>query len=91
MTTTPCTPQQVLLAAADLMEKRGKAIGHYWDATGRCCALGAISIAASDWQAYDAAKELLHKHIDEDLAISTWSDANDAATVIAALRRAGGA
>ena len=97
--TTNLTPQQVLLAAADLMEKCGKATGQYVDEQGRVCALGAIgrSLLFSCCDGEDtirfrsAVDDLLRKHIGEELLITEWSDASDAATVIATLRKAGGA
>jgi hypothetical protein len=43
---TPTTASALLLTAADLIEKRGKARGVFEDANGCLCAIGALRLAA---------------------------------------------
>ena len=94
MTTPTRTPQQVLLAAARIMRRNGKANGRMRDSKGRVCAIEAIRLA-SGGEVFNSkvgvrALKMLrgHAHCGD---IGHWSDSNTAATVIAALRRAGGA
>ena len=95
MTTPTRTPQQVLLAAARIMKKRGKADGYAIDSNGRVCAIGAIGEACLwNWSGIgDRALERLRRslRLREGRGLASWSDSHTAATVVAALRRAGGA
>jgi hypothetical protein len=88
------TPQQVLLAAADLIEQNGwarhtaarmiRGKEHY-------CAIGAIVAVTPKAASVDAACDLLLTVIHEPLhSISYWNDwvAMDKRTVVRAMRRA---
>lgn len=47
------TPKQLLLAAADYMEKHGKARGVFQNRRGAVCAVGALRMVTSGFAAYE--------------------------------------
>lgn len=86
------TTREVLLAAADEIERDGWCQGRAHSRDGRHCALGALGGAAPDQMAFDSAKHVLSRWLDVSLfgGIQHWNDQGErtATDVIAALRAA---
>ncbi len=91
--------RQMLLDAADLLERDGWCQGAYQDDDGHHCALGALdavfgsktSFKAIDWSAYARVNERLQDAV--GLQIVHWNDAKGrtAEEVISTLRKIAGA
>ncbi len=90
---------EVLERAADEMERRGKAFGLYVDSDSSVCTIGAIAVAMGFVITVENnadAANALHRDgcaalcamrtITGPETVMSWSDANDAPTVIAGLR-----
>lgn len=101
----PDTPAaDILTAAADAVETRGKCSGDYTDAQGRVCALGALRLVLTgeamprpfddrDRQvAYLDAMQALGRHLEavhtDTPPIYEWSDTSTQEQVVAAMRAA---
>jgi hypothetical protein len=91
------TPREVLLAAAELLERDGWCQGQLWDERGRRCASGAILFSSlgvpptPNPDLVDSARVMLFGHCPKDvLSIPHWNDSpgQTAENVIATLRRA---
>lgn len=85
----------VLLAAADRLERTGKHEGWYYDLTQtrqvprldrRACALGALLDAAPSDDGFIAARDALRQSV--GTRIGEWSDSHSLAEVVAGLRAA---
>lgn len=91
----------VLAHAADLIEQRGLAHGHFRDETGALCMMGAIRVAIfgsahvgisdqpGDPSLYERATDQLDAELHHQ-SIPVWNDAHTQAEVVAALRAAAG-
>lgn len=93
----------ILAAAADVMDLRGKCEGVYTDERGRVCAVGALRLVVTgratpptSWDlsregAYRAAARALRRWLDAPgavPAIYVWSDSHSQQEVVAGLRAA---
>jgi hypothetical protein len=75
----------VLDAAANLMDLRGKAVGGLVDEKGGVCAVNAICLEVANGPQVSIAYRALFRFCSPQ-TVSQWSDTNDEATVIAGLR-----
>jgi hypothetical protein len=85
------TPSQVLLAAADLLERDGWCQGTLRDGIGRHCTNGAINAVTLVYMGdpFSGAWKLLYSLLDRT-SVTAWNDApwQTAENVIATLRKA---
>lgn len=98
MTAAVLTPDVALDRAADLIEQRGLAHGHFQTPDGALCSLGALRVAiwgeVADipngdpyWPIYITAGEWLAEIIRPE-SIVFWNDSHQQRKVVAGLRRA---
>ena len=87
--------RQLLLDAADEIERRGHCHNRQFDEQGRCCFHGALSLKAQDWALDRRATAAMREHLGLPLhlqhdgyasGIASWNNKHTGQEVIAAMR-----